>query len=73
MYSKFTDHARKVVMLANQEAQRFHHDYLGAEHLLLGLIKEGSGVAGLQPLEPDSPGPEAAVDSRGVMHWPKGG
>ncbi|MGI5831315.1 MAG: ATP-dependent Clp protease ATP-binding subunit [Thermoguttaceae bacterium] len=42
---RFTDRARKVMQLANQEAQRFNHEYIGTEHLLLGLIKEGSGVA----------------------------
>jgi ATP-dependent Clp protease ATP-binding subunit ClpC len=45
MYERFTDRARKVMQLANQEAQRFNHEYVGTEHLLLGLIKEGSGVA----------------------------
>ncbi|MDR1269242.1 MAG: ATP-dependent Clp protease ATP-binding subunit [Planctomycetaceae bacterium] len=44
-YERFTDRARKVMQLANQEAQRFNHEYIGTEHLLLGLIKEGSGVA----------------------------
>jgi ATP-dependent Clp protease ATP-binding subunit ClpC len=45
MYERFTDRARKVMQLANQEAQRFNHDYVGTEHILLGLLKEGSGVA----------------------------
>lgn len=45
MYERFTDRARKVLQLANQEAQRFNHEYVGTEHLLLGLIKEGGGVA----------------------------
>ena len=45
MYERFTDRARKVMQLANQEAQRFNHEYIGTEHILLGLIKEGSGVA----------------------------
>ena len=45
MYERFTDGARKVMQLANQEAQRFNHEYIGTEHVLLGLIKEGSGVA----------------------------
>jgi ATP-dependent Clp protease ATP-binding subunit ClpC len=45
MYERFTDRARKVMQLANQEAQRFNHEYVGTEHVLLGLIKEGSGVA----------------------------
>src|SRR6516162_184809 len=45
MYERFTDRARKVMQLANQEAVRFNHEYIGTEHILLGLIKEGSGVA----------------------------
>ncbi len=44
-YDRFTDRARKVMAYARQEAQRFNHDYIGTEHILLGLIKEGSGVA----------------------------
>ncbi len=45
MFERFTDRARKVMQLANQEAQRFNHEYVGTEHVLLGLVKEGSGVA----------------------------
>ena len=45
MFDRFTDRARKVMGLARQEAQRFNHDYIGTEHILLGLVKEGSGVA----------------------------
>ncbi len=45
MYERFTDRARKVVQLANREAKRFNHEYIGPEELLLGLVKEGSGVA----------------------------
>ena len=44
-YDRFTDRARKVMAYGRQEAQRFNHDYIGTEHILLGLIKEGSGVA----------------------------
>lgn len=44
MYEKFTARARKVMSLANQEAQRFNHEYIGTEHVLLGLVKEGTGV-----------------------------
>ena len=44
MFERFTDRARKVMALANQEAQRFNHDFIGTEHVLLGLVKEGSGV-----------------------------
>ncbi len=55
MYERFTDRARKVLQLANQEAQRFNHEYVGTEHVLLGLVKEGSGVAAnvLKNLEVD--------------------
>src|SRR5207253_2549607 len=45
MYERFTDRDRKVMQLANQEAQRFNHEYIGTEHVLLGLVKEGAGVA----------------------------
>ncbi len=45
MFDRFTDRARKVMGLARQEAQRFNHDYIGTEHVLLGLVQEGSGVA----------------------------
>jgi ATP-dependent Clp protease ATP-binding subunit ClpC len=45
MFERFTDRSRKVMQLANQEAQRFGHEYIGTEHILLGLVKEGSGVA----------------------------
>jgi ATP-dependent Clp protease ATP-binding subunit ClpC len=41
----FTDRARRVVVLAQDEARLLNHDYLGTEHLLLGLIREGEGVA----------------------------
>jgi ATP-dependent Clp protease ATP-binding subunit ClpC len=44
MFERFTDRARKVMALSNQEAQRFNHEYIGTEHILLGLVKEGSGV-----------------------------
>ena len=43
MFERFTERARKVMAMANQEAQRFNHDYIGTEHLLLGLLKEGAG------------------------------
>ncbi|HUS57204.1 MAG TPA: ATP-dependent Clp protease ATP-binding subunit, partial [Planctomycetota bacterium] len=45
MYDKFTERARKVVNHAKDEARRFGHDYIGTEHILLGLVKEGTGVA----------------------------
>ncbi len=45
MIDRFTDRARKVIMYGKQEAQRLGHDFLGTEHILLGLVKEGTGVA----------------------------
>ncbi|MDO8136873.1 MAG: ATP-dependent Clp protease ATP-binding subunit [Candidatus Brocadiales bacterium] len=45
MFDKFTDRARKVMALAREEARRYNHEYIGTEHILLGLVKEGSGVA----------------------------
>ncbi len=55
MFDKFTDRARKVMALAREEAKRFNHEYIGTEHILLGLVKEGSGVAAnvLQNLDID--------------------
>ena len=44
MFERFTDRARKVMALANQEAQRFNHEYIDTEHILMGLIKSGQGV-----------------------------
>ena len=44
MYERLTDRARTVIKLANQEAQRLKHEYLGTEHILLGLSAEGHGV-----------------------------
>ena|SRR3989440_5354628 len=44
-FDKFTERARKVLTLAQEEAQRFQHNYIGTEHLLLGLVREGEGVA----------------------------
>jgi ATP-dependent Clp protease ATP-binding subunit ClpA len=45
MFEKFTDRARRVIVLAQEEARMLDHDYIGTEHLLLGLIHEGEGVA----------------------------
>ncbi|ACZ37934.1 ATP-dependent Clp protease ATP-binding subunit [Sphaerobacter thermophilus] len=44
-FDKFTERARKVLTLAQEEAHRFNHNYIGTEHLLLGLVREGDGVA----------------------------
>ena len=75
MFNRFTERARRVILLAKEEAKRFNHDYIGTEHLLLGLIREGEGVAaavlmslGLDPtkirMEVEKlvqPGPSATV------------
>ena len=45
MFERFTERARKVVVLAQDEARHFNHNYIGTEHLLLGLLREDEGVA----------------------------
>src|SRR5438105_2998320 len=45
MFERFTDRARRVVVLAQEESRMLNHDYIGTEHILLGLIHEGEGVA----------------------------
>ena len=45
MFERFTDRARRVIVLAQSEARSLHHNYIGTEHLLLGLVKESDGVA----------------------------
>ncbi len=45
MFERFTERARKVVVLAQEEARQFNHNYIGTEHLLLGLLREDEGVA----------------------------
>jgi ATP-dependent Clp protease ATP-binding subunit ClpC len=45
MFNRFTERARKVILLAKEEAKRLNHDYIGTEHILLGLVREGEGVA----------------------------
>ena len=47
MFSRFTERARKVIILAKEEAKRFNHDYIGTEHVLLGLLREEQGLAAL--------------------------
>ena len=66
MFERFTDRARKVMALANQEAQRFNHEYIGTEHILLGLVKEGSGVGAtvLKNLDVDIKKLRLAVEKR---------
>ena len=45
MFDRFTDRAKKVMSFARQEAMKFNHEYIGTDHILLGLGQEGSGVA----------------------------
>ena len=45
MFERFTERARRVVVLAQEEARRLNHNHIGTEHILLGLIHEGEGVA----------------------------
>ncbi len=45
MFERFTDRARRVVVLAQEEARMLNHNYIGTEHILLGLVREGEGVA----------------------------
>jgi ATP-dependent Clp protease ATP-binding subunit ClpC len=75
MHDRFTERGRKVMQLAEQEARFFNHEYVGTEHILLGLVKEGSGVAAnvLKNLDIDlrkirleverivQPGPDAVI------------
>ncbi len=63
-FDKFTERARKVLSLAQEEAQRFQHSYIGTEHLLLGLVREGDGVAAkvLQNLGVELPKVRSAVE-----------
>jgi ATP-dependent Clp protease ATP-binding subunit ClpC len=74
MFDRFTDRARKVMGYARQEAERFNHDYIGTEHILLGLVKEGSGVAAnvLENLDIDLEKLRLEVEKR-VKHGPDTG
>ena len=45
MFERFTDRARRVLVLAQEEARELNHAFIGTEHILLGLIREGEGVA----------------------------
>ncbi len=47
MFNRFTERARKIILLAKEEAKRFNHDYIFTEHILLGLVREGEGVAAI--------------------------
>jgi ATP-dependent Clp protease ATP-binding subunit ClpC len=58
MFERFTDRARRVVVLAQEEARKLGHDYVGTEHLLLGLTHEGVGGLAAKVLESLGIGPE---------------
>src|SRR5262245_22479632 len=45
MQDRFTERVKKVLYLAREEAGRLHHDYIGTEHLLLGIVRDGEGIA----------------------------
>ena len=64
MFERFTDRARRVVVLAQEEARMLNHNYIGTEHILLGLIHEGEGVAakGLEALNISLEGVRAQVE-----------
>lgn len=70
MLDRFTDRARRVLQLASQEAMRLGHDHVGTEHLLLGLVKEGSGLAAIvmQQLHVDLPSVRQQVEK--LTHGP---
>lgn len=65
MFERFTDRARKVMKLAEQEARRRNHAYIGTEHILLGLVKEGTGVGAnvLMNLRVDLPKIRKEIDA----------
>ena len=77
MFERFTDRARRVVILAQEQARMLNHNYVGTEHILLALIREGGGVAA-QALESLGITEEAArqqvreVTGRGQQHPPRG-
>ncbi len=70
-FDKFTERARKVLTLAQEEAQRFNHNYIGTEHLLLGLVREGDGVAARVLSNMGRPVAKIAL-SCGVHDWSRG-
>jgi len=74
MFDRFTDRSRKVMGYARQEAERLKHDYIGTEHILLGLVKEGSGVAAnvVENLDVDLDKVRAEVE-RKVKEHPEAG
>jgi ATP-dependent Clp protease ATP-binding subunit ClpC len=67
MYERFTDHARNVMKLANQETQRFHHKYIGTEYILLGLIADA--VDEVLPRPSDAHSSRGAGPFAGFWNW----
>ena len=65
MNDKFTERVRKVIYLARDEANRLQHDYIGTEHLLLGIVREGEGIAArvLQKLDLDLDQIQQAIEN----------
>ena len=63
-FEKFSERARRVLSLAQEEAQRFNHNYIGTEHILLGLVREADGVAArvLSSLSIELPKVRSAVE-----------
>ena len=64
MFSRFTERAQQVLVLAQEEAKRLGHNFIGTEHLLLGLVREGSGIAAraLQNMNADLDGMRSEVE-----------
>ena len=65
MHDRFTDRVRRVIYFARDEASRLQHDYIGTEHLLLGIVREGEGIAAkvLSKLDLDFEQIQQAVES----------
>ena len=71
MFERFTERARRVIILARGEAEKYQHEYLGTEHLLLGIVREGTGtaIAVLKTLEFSQKQLEAELVAR-MRDWP---
>ncbi len=84
MFGRFTERAQQVLVLAQEEAKRLNHNFIGTEHLLLGLVREGSGIAAraLQNMDVDlnrvrqeveqiTPKGEKAISQQGISYTPR--
>ena len=69
-FEKFSERARRVLSLAQEEAQRFNHNYIGTEHILLGLVRETEGVAAPGAVQPLRRPLEGAFRCR-IHHRPR--